>query len=181
MDPMFHKGHTNLNACTGIQRKLIQGTSAVLNAYTLEPGFVVLVSYNEASLSVQIANKGTIYASATFSELGEAFVTRGSTENYFDTVTQAIQGWLAATSKTIPENDEYQESAIKALVLSGDASEAGFKDLKKVLSEIFAGAELKDGIEPVYVAAVGAARRGWQMVDNPIKYKLDRVQGHGEL
>lgn len=153
----------------------------MLNVYDLEPGFVVLVNYNEVALSLQMANRGTIYASTTHSELGSTSVTRGTTEHYLDTVKKAIQGWLAATSKTIPESDEYQESAIKAVVLSGDASEAGFKDLKKVLSEIFAGAELKDGIEPIYVAAVGAARRGWQMVDNPIKYKLDGVQRHGEL
>jgi len=170
----------------GVVRKLVRGTKAVLAVYILEPKFAVLVKYNEAALTMQLAKKGTVYADTTLSELGEATVTRGSTKHYLDTVKQAIHSWLAAAPKGIPEDVGYAESDIASVVFSGDASPAGFEVLKKASGEVFSWAGyregwMKDKIDPLYVAAVGAARRGWEMVDNPIKYKLQGAGTHGEL
>ncbi|KAK4691307.1 hypothetical protein P7C71_g5663, partial [Lecanoromycetidae sp. Uapishka_2] len=169
----------------GIVRKLIRGSSAILSAYPPVSGSTILISYNEASLGLQMANKGSVYAETTLDELGEHAMARGSKEHYLDTIKQAIQGWLAGVPEVVPV-EGYLETDIHAVIFSGDASAEAFKDLKMVVGEGFAGGGdtggwLKDSIEPLYVAAVGAASKGWIMVDNPVKYKLQGVPSHGEL
>lgn len=169
----------------GMVRKLLRGTSAVLSAYPRSPGSTILVSYNEASLGLQMAYMATVSGGTTLYELGEHAVTKRSKEHYLDTVKQAIQGWLAVAPKVTPV-EGYLETDIRAVVMSGDASAGGFEDLKRILGEGFAAGDdsgewLKDSIEPLYVAAVGAATKGWEMVDNPVKYKLQGAPDHGEL
>lgn len=172
----------------GLVRKLLRGTSAILSVYPPEPGgSTVLISYNEASLGLEMANKGNVYAGTALRELGEHAVTKGSKEHYLDNVKQGIQGWLAAMPK-VEAIEGFLETDIKAVVLSGDATAGAFKDLTNALADGFAAGGdsrgwLKDSIEPLYVAAVGAATNGWAMVDNPVKYKLQGIPGpgHGEL
>lgn len=67
---------------------------------------------------------------------------------------------------------------VRAVVFAGDASSAAFASLKTALQDIIphlyddGDGRLQIGIEPFYVGAVGAAKRGRDMIDRPEKYMV---------
>ena len=78
----------------------------------------------------------------------------------------------------------------RALVLAGDANANPLEGLKKVLVEVLVDLKygerevkelVREEVDPLYVAAVGAAMKGRDMVKFPGRF-LEQTRGdHGEL
>lgn len=160
-------------------------------------GLSILIDYNESGLELWIMDEAWVPQSnghIIYPELGAHAIidSAAAADTYFLTVQQQ----LSATLRTffVEEDDGGGDGdgakvvmRLKAVVLSGDASEEGMKGMKGVVGKVLESlgygdgggkgmVRVRDEIEGMYVGAVGAARRGREVV-----MERERERGHEEL
>lgn len=95
---------------------------------------------------------------------------------YSDIVGQKINSFITenfAEEDTLQNNEHRYvplRAQVRAVVLTGEASPQGFDCIRTVLRKVsksLGDGKLRDTIEPSYVAAVGAARRARDIIDQP--------------
>ena len=159
----------------------------------------VVVEYNEGGLDVWVLDEAWVVkprGHIMFPDLGvEAIIDSSAADTYFLTVQRRLEGFLR---KFVGKEDEDGDGkgvvmGLKAVVLAGDASEKGMRGMKAVVEKVlremgYVDADgkglVRDEIEGLYVGAVGAAKRGRDMLMFPGRFK-GRESGsereHGEL
>ena len=158
-------------------------------------GLSVMIEYNEGGLEVWVVNHETWLPTPdghiTFPDLGAhaSLDSPAAADRYFLTVQQRLEGSLRKL--LIEEEDGVVVGRLKAVVLSGDASEEGMRGMKRVVESVleelgFGGGDglVRDEIEGMYVGAVGAARRGREILmlrDGFEGREREGERGHGEL
>ena len=148
----------------------------------------VLVEYNEAGLEVWVMDDAWVLkprGHIMFPELGVEAIVDEAADTYFLTVQRRLEGSLR---KHLVKEDG-AVVRLKGLVLTGDASEKGMQGMKRVLEQVLTDLGyvdvkglVRDEIEGLYVGAVGAAKRGRDMVMFPERFKRrESERGHEEL
>ena len=151
-----------------------------------EGGVTVMVEYNESGLDVWVMDDAWVMkpkGHVVFPELGVEAILDEAAETYFLTVQRRLEANLR---KFLVEGDG-SVVVLRSVVLVGDASEKGMVGMKGVLEGVLEGlgyADVKgmvrDDVEGLYVGAVGAARRGWEIVVGRERGE-GRGRGHEEL
>ncbi len=148
----------------------------------------VLVEYNEGGLEVWVMDDAWVLkpkGHVMFPELGVEAIVDEAADTYFLTVQRRLE---ASLRKHLVKEDG-TVLGLRGLVLAGDASEKGMQGMKGVLEQIFTDLGyvdvkglVRDEVEGLYVGAVGAARRGRDMVMFPERFKgRESEGGHEEL
>ena len=148
----------------------------------------VLVEYNEGGLEVWVMDDAWVLiprGHIIFPELGVEAIVDEAADTYFLTVRRRLEGSL----RKHLVNEDGAVMGLRGLVLAGDASEKGMQGMKGVLEQVLTDLGygdvtglVRDEVEGLHVGAVGATKRGRDMVMFPEKFK-DRESkgGHEEL
>ena len=158
-----------------------------LDAPDTQERLSLLVDYNEGSLELWIVNgrvAGKAKGHVIFPELGVQAIEDETADAYFLTVQRRVETSL----RKHLVNKEGRVMPLRAVVLAGDASEKGMQGMKSALVEALGNLQyegvlglMKDSVDTLYVAAVGAAMRGREMMQHPERFKGKQNSGHGEL
>ena len=167
-------------------------TDAVRSTYNLDvpdtqERLSVLVDYNEGSLELWILNgrvNGKAKGHVIFPELGVQAIEDETADAYFLTIQRRVETSLR---KHLVDK-EGKIMPLRAVVLAGDASEKGMQGMKSALVEALGNLKyegalglVKDSVDTLYVAAVGAAMKGRDVVQHPERFEGKQNAGHGEL
>ena len=148
----------------------------------------VLVEYNEGGLEVWVMDEAWVLkprGHIIFPELGVEAIVDEAADTYFLTVQRRLEGSLR--KYLVTEDGAVVE--LRGLVLAGDASEKGMQGMRRVLEQVLTDLGyvdvkglVRDEVEGLYVGAVGAAKRGRDMVMFPEKFQgRESEGGHEEL
>ena len=148
----------------------------------------VLVEYNEGGLEVWVMDDAWVVkprGHIMFPELGVEAIVDEAADTYSLTVQRRLEGSLR---KHLVKEDG-AVVRLKGLVLTGDASEKGMQGMKGVVEQVLTDLGyvdvkdlMRDEIEGLYVGAVGAAKRGRDMVMFPERFKgPESEREHEEL
>jgi len=134
--------------------------------------FFIVVDYNRTYLHLLICETakyggyGIVEGQVQLSHLGESSVSR---RGYREEVLESVKKFLSLTTvKSDSSTDgriDYHK--IKAVVLSGNASNDGMQEMKNILQHVFGQDLLCGSHPPLYAAAVGAARAAKLQVEDP--------------
>ena len=78
-------------------------------------------------------------------------------------------------SNKVPGQDSStQYLDVRAIVLSGEASQTAFEELRSAIREVLPQLQekVRDTIDPLFVPAIGAARRAREFVQSPEKWRF---------
>ena len=148
----------------------------------------VLVEYNEGGLEVWVMDDAWVLTSKghiMFPELGVEAIVDEAADTYFLTVQRRLE---ASLRKHLVKEDG-AVVRLRGLVLTGDASEKGMQGMKGVVEQVLTDLGyvdvkdlMRDEIEGLYVGAVGAAKRGRDMVMFPERFNgRESEREHEEL
>ncbi|KAI9853131.1 MAG: hypothetical protein M1830_006744, partial [Pleopsidium flavum] len=110
---------------------------------------------------------------------GESNIT-SSEHDHYNRIQEALTKFIAECtvedSTQIPPKPPWKflYSDIRAVILSGEASDRGLDYIRTILSRTFSrsGKEvLQDSIDPLYVGALGAAKCARAQVENPSMFE----------
>jgi len=154
----------------------------------------LVVDYNDAFMGIRgTGSDATLnVGEGVFPDLGEG---QGDWEMVRGKLADRLSVYLRDGESGAEEagkgDTSLKRKDVKAVIFAGDASSGAFAALKMALQGLLPhlGRDgegwLLSGIEPLYVGAVGAARRGRDMVDQQKRYKVKvgstPVEDHGEL
>lgn len=152
--------------------------------------FIINMEYHTSYLEIVMAEVGDLYfrieAYARYMYLGEGAVDTKRPSTWLD--------WIPGFQRSLPMNamlkhyntieekfaeflkdHEYAPGGqskldeLRAVIVTGDASPFAFKSLRSAVSAALGHRKIKivDGIEPLYVGAIGAGQRGRWQLRNP--------------
>ena len=157
---------------------LLRMPRAVARAYELnsridlDDYFFIVVDYNAKYMHLLICETardggdGLVEGQVQLPHLGE---NSGSKGGYREAVIEAIKKFVSLTTVDgefwIDVKPPYH--LMKAVILTGNASSRGMKQIEEVLQQIFERSMIRDSYPPLYTGAIGAAGAAKGQIENP--------------